>query len=218
MMAAFADELIKIGALRRRDKVLEFLQLPMTKADALNVRTYFRSQYPEYTEKLRKRMTRKGYESVRDYAETKPLVVRGRSGKTKVALAPPSLAKALRTPFSSSTLNRQSFKSIVPRVGSVGRVAPATQTAAGSIVTPVGGIRGANLRKPTTIDPKMPLTQGTPPASPVHVAPQVNPQAGTIQQGAPQTVNSAAPTAGGAGAPPSAPSAQGGRSSGRISR
>ena len=127
----------------------------------------------------------------------------------KMALAAPSLGKVLgNSPFSSSVLKPSTIKHTVPTVGA-GRVSSIGK-ATGALASPLApGVLGANIRKPTTIDPKMPLVQGTPPASPVHVAPQVNPQAATIRQGAPQTVNSAAPTAGGAGVP-QAPAAQAG--------
>ena len=136
----------------------------------------------------------------------------------KIAVAPPSIRAALTrgSTFSANALKPTTIKHVVPPTGG---------TKAGKIIPPTGtqaktpGILGANIRKPTTIDPKMPLVQGTPPASPVHVAPQVNPQAATIRQGAPQTVNSAAPTAGGAGVPSptaNAPAA-GGPSAGSMS-
>ena len=134
----------------------------------------------------------------------------------KIAVAPPSIRQALTagSEFSANALKRKTFKNPIPTLGGGAKsVLPQAQSAAKSVVPAAGtNIAGVNIRPPTTIDPKMPLVRGTPPASPVHVAPQVNPQAAQIQQGAPQTVNSAVPTAGGAGvqqgtSTPGAPSA-----------
>lgn len=86
---------------------------------------------------------------------------------------PPSILKALTSgsSFSSNALKPSSIKHVVPTAGSkAGRVLPTASTSGRATSLP--GVRGANIRTPTTVDPKMPLVKGTPPASPVHAAPK----------------------------------------------